>query len=315
MPEPLFLDEDLQLLLAALRSGSLTRAARALDTTVSTVSRRLARLEERLGRALFLRNSDGLVPTPAAVALRASAEAAERAGLELDAAARSVHRAADAVVRLATTHDFAQLVLVPHLPALMAANPGLVLEVDVGPDLVDLGRQEADLALRVGTPGTDDRMLSRRLRDTPFSLFAPASLWSDAAGAPRLDPRALPWIDVGPAFASSPMSTWAVAYFGRPPVLRINDLGLMRQAAQAGLGAAVLPDVYGRVTPGLVEVMTVPELAPVPMFLVGHPASRRLPHVEAVWTFLVGLLGQPAIADLDVLRPALRRAYGWRYED
>lgn len=304
---PLFVDEDLQLLLACLRDKSLTRAARTLDTTVSTLSRRLNRLEEAAGRTLFLRNTDGLAPTSAALAMRPAAEAAERASLDLAAEVAEGDAEVAGEVRLATTRDMADLVILPQLPALLRAHPRLVLTLEVGAALVDLGRREADLAVRIGTAGDDDRMIARRLRATPLSLFAPASLWGD----PPPELRGLPWIGLGDD--DTPLSRWLRAQTGRPPSLRVPELPLLRAAMLAGIGVAALPDVYGHLTPGLVEVMQLPLVPATPVFLVGHPTARTTPRVRAVWDFLVDLLGGDPAADQQRLRPALERMYGWRY--
>ena len=65
--------DDLRFLLAAERSGSLSRAARELGVSLSTISRRLRTLEEAIGRPLFVRTPSGLEPTSAALALVVSA--------------------------------------------------------------------------------------------------------------------------------------------------------------------------------------------------------------------------------------------------
>lgn len=301
-----FVGEDLALLLACLREGSLTRAARTLGTTVSTVSRRLDRLETDVGRSLFHRNPDGLVPTPHADALRPVAEAAERAALDLAAAAAHTDDDVAGTVTVATTHDLAELVVVPSLPELYAAWPKLAVDLQTGPSLVDLGRREADLALRIGTPGSDDRMVVRRLRATPFAVFAADALRD-------LPLERLPWIAGGQGEA---WERWAADRTGRGPALRVDELGLVRAAAAAGLGMTVLPDVYGHATPGLMLRHPLPELPPVPLFLVGHPSAvRGLARVRAVWEFLAALLGGEPGDDQRRLRPKLTRAYGWRFED
>ncbi len=303
-----FLSDDLLLFLACVREGSLTRAARALGTTVSTVSRRLDRLEEELERPLFIRNPDGLVATPAASALRDAAEAAERAALDLGAAARLADDAVVGTVTLATARDLAELVILPNLPELLARHPGLTVELEVGAPLVDLGRREADLALRIGTPGDDDRMIVRKLRETPLCVFVARALWPD----PPPDPRTLPWIDF--AAPDTPITHWGRRFTGRAPAIRVEDLGLMRVSAMAGLGMAALPDVYGHATPGLVEIARLSQVPAVPLFLVGHPASRGAPRVRVVWDFLVHWVGGDPAEDQDRMRPGLHRTWGWTYD-
>jgi DNA-binding transcriptional LysR family regulator len=287
--------DDLQLFLGCLREGSLTRVARTLGTTVSTASRRLDRLEERLGRALFLRNSDGLVALPAADKLRDAAEAAERVARDLDASARCVDDVSG-IVTLATTRDLAEFVIIPNLVHLLRRHPRLVVELEVGTPLVDLARREADLALRVGTPGADDRMVARRLRETPLAVYVARSLWTD----PPPDPRDLPWIDA--SRLAGPLSGWGRHLTGRDPALRIEDLGLMQAAAAAGLGLALLPDVYGAAVPSLVEVARPSQIPPSAIYLVAHPSGLATPRVRAVWNFLIEWVGGDADRDREPLR-------------
>jgi DNA-binding transcriptional LysR family regulator len=58
--------DDLRYFLAAYRHRSLAAAGRELGCDYTTVGRRVAALETALSASLFLRASDGLVPTPAA---------------------------------------------------------------------------------------------------------------------------------------------------------------------------------------------------------------------------------------------------------
>ncbi|MCW5807929.1 MAG: LysR family transcriptional regulator, partial [Deltaproteobacteria bacterium] len=55
---------DVELVVAVAETGSLSAAARRLQLTQPTVSRRLAELEAGLGEALFVRAVDGTTPTP-----------------------------------------------------------------------------------------------------------------------------------------------------------------------------------------------------------------------------------------------------------
>ena len=87
-------------LLAVLREGSLSGAARALDLAQPTVRRRIEDMERALGTALFTRTPAGLTPTETALALRGHAEA--------------MALAADAMVRTASAeaHEVAGIVRV-----------------------------------------------------------------------------------------------------------------------------------------------------------------------------------------------------------
>ena len=62
-------------LLAVLKEGSLSAAARELGATQPTVGRHIDELEKALGVTLFIRSQAGLAPTEAALAIRGHAQA------------------------------------------------------------------------------------------------------------------------------------------------------------------------------------------------------------------------------------------------
>ena len=80
--------EDLEVVLAALRHRSLNRSARALRIGQSTASRRLQRLEERLGARIFDRTPEGLLPTDFASQLEPLARLIEGHMGDIDRLAR-----------------------------------------------------------------------------------------------------------------------------------------------------------------------------------------------------------------------------------
>src|SRR5262245_45635663 len=69
--------DDARILLAVMRSGTQATASKALGIDQATVSRRLLRLEDSLGSALFLRDGTRLIPTETAQRLAERAEEAE----------------------------------------------------------------------------------------------------------------------------------------------------------------------------------------------------------------------------------------------
>ncbi len=125
--------EDLQLVAAVARTGSVGAAARRLQITQPSASQRLARLERRAGLVLFERDTQGARPTPAGAELARQAEhiLGHLTGA-LEAAREAGHQE---VRRIGTIPSLAELVL----PLLDDALPALVVEqvVDHGDRLVD----------------------------------------------------------------------------------------------------------------------------------------------------------------------------------
>lgn len=119
---------EFEVLHAVLRHGSAGAAARALRITQPAVSRAIASLEARLGRRLFDRRANALLPRPEALTLDEGAQAIIGA---LGRLVQGVEAVARAPLTIVTTTTLAQAFLAPRLPALMAAWPELALQVEI----------------------------------------------------------------------------------------------------------------------------------------------------------------------------------------
>ena len=112
--------------------------------------------------------------------------------------------------------------------------------------------------------------------------------------APAKDWGALPWIGWGDDMASFPPARWVADHVPRSAiVLRTSHFTTQVAAVEAGVGVALLPPAYARVS-ALVPVRSrgalassVDALPTNETWLVGHRALRTVPRVAAVWAFLV----------------------------
>src|SRR4051812_32351843 len=107
--------DQVRVFLAVARAGQLGTAATRLGMDVSTVSRRLDRLEADLGTHLFDRTRDGTVATGAAESLLPAAEDMERALAQFATAANAVETVAEGVVRLTALPGLAECFVAPAL--------------------------------------------------------------------------------------------------------------------------------------------------------------------------------------------------------
>lgn len=306
--------DDQATFLATLREGSASRAAAALGVSVSTVTRRLARLEARLGEPLFVRTADGMTPTRAAEALQPHAEAAERSILAGQAAVDALDDRPAGKVTLALPVDMVQLVVLPELATFTQAYPDIELVFDQGSGLADLMRREADIAVRVVRPTDGDELVATRLRTEKHGIFAsPAYL----AQHDSTDPSTHRWITWHTGLDHLPESRWLAAHApDAPRVLRTNSPTSVRLAAAAGVGVAILPRLFGLLTPGLRELQL--DGAPLPTFdlwMITHRALRHAPAIDAVWTWFEGRLRRvPDQDDVALLRGDLTRAYSRTFD-
>ena len=162
----------LQLLLAVLEEGSITKAARRLDVTQSAVSHMLDKLRELVGDPLFVKSGRGITATARAEALAVQArvllEEMRRflAGAELDPAALK------ATFTVAANDLQRDLLLPPLLERLRRQAPGLALRVipsDIPtPELLRDG--ECQLVISPRPPEAGD-VLQKRLFVDRFRVF------------------------------------------------------------------------------------------------------------------------------------------------
>lgn len=158
-------------LLAVLREGSLTGAARTLGLAQPTIGRHVDALEAQLGQPLFIRSPSGLLPTPAAQALRPFAEAMDTTAAALERAARSQGGGVSGVVRVTASEVVGVEVLPPLLARLREAHPALTVELVLSNRVQDLLRREADIAVRMTAP-RQEQLIARKVGTIELALFA-----------------------------------------------------------------------------------------------------------------------------------------------
>ncbi|MFP2927923.1 LysR family transcriptional regulator [Pyxidicoccus sp. 3LG] len=272
--------DDLRYLLAVARQGSLAGAARELRVDATTVGRRLDALEKALGTRLVLRGARTLALTEGAEAVAARAR-------EMEDSLRSLHAtvAADAravgTVRLAATEYLAHALLAPGLGELHSRHPGLDLELVVGSELMDLQRGDADLALRLAPP-RGDALVIRKVGEMAFAMYA-ARGYLRRHGAPRPgDFRGHAVLAYRAGLTSGSESEELKRLTaGARRLLLSNSSIVLREAAGAGLGVALLPCLSGDRDSRLTRV-GAGILAKRPLWLVVHKDLQRTPRVRAV---------------------------------
>lgn len=282
--------DDLAIVAALTRAGSLSGAASMLGVNASTVSRRLDGFEETLGVRLFDRLPDGVAATEAAEKLVPIAEMVEHAAADVWRVIEGLEREAEGVVRLTAPPGVASQFVAPLLPLLYRAHPRLRVVLDASIGYADLTRREADLALRLVRPTSGD-LVATRLATSHSGIFAASELARDAGTVRDLD--ALTWIDWGPDLEHLADSQWLRSQVDpERVVLRTSSIDCQVAAARAGVGAVVMPAANALLS-GLTEVSLGRalrrRLPPYPegaMWLVGHRALRHVPRIAALWSFL-----------------------------
>ena len=168
--------DDLLLFARVAESGSFSRAAERVQLPKSTVSRRIAALEKRLGERLLQRTTRKLVITEFGQGVLDHARAMSE---EVDAAlafALSRQARPSGRLRVSMPADFASTTLERPLAGFIRDFPEVALELDLSPRRVDLIGENFDLAIRMGALPDDTQLAARRLAVFTTGLYAAPSL-------------------------------------------------------------------------------------------------------------------------------------------
>ena len=163
--------DDLRCLLAVAESGSLTAAARRLESSQPTLGRRMRALEARLDAPLLQRRRDRLTLTPLGETVVDIVRGMQSAVDDIERHAAGAEPRPSGLVRISTTECIASSWLVHQLPALAANHPDVEIEILTGISISDIVRREADIAIRVGLAGPEN-LESLRVGTVEFGLYA-----------------------------------------------------------------------------------------------------------------------------------------------
>jgi DNA-binding transcriptional LysR family regulator len=272
--------DDLRLVLAIARAGTLSGAGRALAVTHSTVFRRLGAIEREAGVRLFDRFRDGYAATPAgeSVAKLAAHFADEVLALERALSGQDLRPAG--TVRITTTDTIGAL-LMPHLHGLRVAHPEIHLEITISNAMANLTRREADIALRP-TLEPNDTLVGRRVSEIAHAIYGSHQYLLQA---PSKNLAAHDWIGLDDALAGTVIGRWMRDNVSDARVAcRVDALPALRDAAAAGLGLAMLRCYVGDVAGGLRRATRAakarneaPSPSPVGLSLVSAKAFGVIP--------------------------------------
>ncbi len=281
--------DDIRLVLAVHRTGSFHRAAGAMGVDPATVSRRVGRMERRLGARLFDRNARGARTTPAGRIVVARGEEMETATTGIEGDIAGIDEAIAGPLRITTTEGIGIYWLGPRLLGLRRRHPNLEIEIDVGDAQRDLSRREADIAIRYGRP-TDPRVRARRVADVPFRLFAARS-YLDAHGRPGSleELRHHHFISYALPLAGPLWDNWSrLRESGAGIAFRANTGHGVAIATEAGFGIGLLPRYTIELLPELEEI-PLDVGPPLELWLMTDKDIGRTRKVRAAVDYIVDL--------------------------
>ena len=162
---------DIRIFVAVAAEGSTLAAARKLGLNQSTVSRRIAALEDALGLSLFERDTRGYALTPQGSAMLdvagQMAAAAENVALRAERLGRDLSGA----IRVSGAAMSMNVWGFPLMAKFREAHPEVSFDVDTSEGRVSLERGEADVALRAADAIEGDTLIARKITNIQWGVF------------------------------------------------------------------------------------------------------------------------------------------------
>lgn len=262
-----------------VEQGSLTAAARSFGMPKSTLSRRLADLETRLGVQLLIRSTRKLSMTDAGrdYYARCAPIVAEAQAAELEVRARTGEPSG--CIRISAAVGFGQIMLMPHLLAFLERYRQVQFDLAFDDRRVDIVAGGYDIAVRSG-PLEDSSLVARKLTTYRRLLVAAPSYLAKAPALLRPeDLRLHQCILINPDRQTWTLETSAGDTAIRVPWrLAVQNIYAVCDAALAGCGVAQLPDYIAtrHIEQGrLVEVQAGAALPTATAYIL-HPPSPNL---------------------------------------
>lgn len=286
---------DMEIFARVVTAGSMSAAGREMGLSPAVVSKRLRRLEDRLGTRLLQRTTRQIALTEAGqgyfervTAILASVEEAEAFVSRRSAVARGT-------LKVAAPTSFGRKHIAPHLLAFLNANPDLAVNLELADDFVDIVGEGFDLAVRIAEL-SDSSLVARRLARNHRVLCAAPS-YLEAHG----EPRSIDDLAHHTCMAAANQDPWRLNGPEGPVIVRAsgrlatNSSEVVHQAVLAGVGVALRStwDVGEDLRAGRLRVILPQYRASkhVAIYAV-YPSRRFLPaKVRVFIDFLAQLYG------------------------
>lgn len=288
----------------AVEEGNLTAAAKSLQVTKSVASRRIHLLEEELGAKLLIRTTRGVSATDAGslfyergIAILADVE-------DTRMSVSCVGQGLTGTIRLTAPRSFADINLKYPLMAFKKEYPGVMLEMNLTDERVDIIGGGYDLGLRITDKLDDTSLIAKKLAAVQAHIVA-SPVYLKKHGTPQT-PEELKGHDC-PLYSNVPAARqWRFTKDGKTETVRVDGVlmsnsGIMQlESALQGLTVSALPRFFVHEA---LEEGTLVELLedwgkPESHLYALYPDRRLLPvKVRVLIDFLADWYGKPENTD------------------
>ncbi len=272
--------DDMRYFLAVAREGSLSGAAKVLGVNHSTVSRRIAGLEETHGVRLFNRVRDGYEMSDGAYSIFEQAQAIEVQHQQISRTLFAQDSRLVGPINLTMPHDIFEYCLAPELAQFSKRHPEIELNLLVTKQVRNLASLEADLAIRL-TPSPPEYLVGKKVATLQHGIYAANDL------------NITEQIGLVVWRGESNIPNWAQEHFPMAYIaLQVDDLTAMYAAVKAGFGIARMPCYLpdSLIEPGVKKLNIKIARSDWGVWVLNHVDLRKTARVQHCREFLLKAL-------------------------
>ncbi|MGD8568178.1 MAG: LysR family transcriptional regulator [Gammaproteobacteria bacterium] len=291
-PEKMELEwNDLTVILAICRAGTLSGAARMLGHNHSTIFRKINTIEEKTKVRFFERLPEGYAMTEAGeIALRY----AERIENEIHSLSREIvgqDMRLQGKIRVTAPEGFTVQLAPKLFSEFCRHNPEVSIDIVGGSSALDLSRREADIAIRA-TSKPPDTSLGRKLCDFRFAIYSSPQYLKENKDVPLQDHQ---WSFIQGSNEWLVPLIWKKKAHSQQRIMFTSSLAIaVLNAAAEGMGFTMMPCYLGDADNRLVRVTDVLEPLTLELWILTHPDLRHTARVKALMGYLFDELKKEA---------------------
>ncbi len=256
--------DDTLAFVKVVQAGSFTAAARSLGLPKATVSRKVQDLEQRLGAQLLHRTTRRVGLTEAGAIYFQYCESIAHILTEAEIAISQMQGEPRGWLRITSSHSLSVSLLSPLISDFRSAYPGVLIDLILTHETLDLIAKEIDVALRLG-PLPDSSMTARKLAVLPNRIYASRDYLAQHGEPAHPDELRRHWALATRVAQRSRGFAWPMSDGGElqdyeiNPVIVADDPDVLIQLLLAGQGLMMATDLL--VKPYLAKDLIQPVLA------------------------------------------------------
>lgn len=280
--------DDLRVLLHVGRSFTLAAAAKEMAVDPSTLSRRIARLEQSTNARLFVKTQQGYALTDRGERLMEHASAMEDAARAAASESQNQSEGVHGTIRIGAPDGSANFLLPKVCQDICAEHPDLNIQILALPRVLNLSKGEADMAVTVSPP-TGGRVTVQRIADYHLHLAASQSyLSANPEIKTKADLKEHPIIGYIPDLIfDKELDYQSEITQNEMPNLSSNSVSVQINMIAQGAGVGFIHDFAMPFFPQLRRRLIQEIELTRSFFLVRHVADRRVAHLNRFAEILV----------------------------